>query len=393
MPTDAPHVLIRLGVEHADPYADVASLEEAMESNADMARLPNDVDLSTLALDRFATLLVEFPTFADGRGFSVARELRRKYDWQGELVADGPLIPDQYGFAAQCGFDAVRLDPETWARQSIEHWAEAAKDFDYTYQRGYATEHGPAVSVFDARKTAEVAPGNSPFDLETDAHGILREALDRYGRGLVLVSSMGVDSAVLLHMVSRVDADLPVVFLETGKHFPETLAYRDTLIEAFGLTDVRSVAPDPQEVAAEDPDGELNAHDPDACCALRKTRPLQRAIGGFAAQITGRKRYQTPERADMEVFEAREGQHKVNPLAAWTAKDVTAYIRRHDLPPHPLLSEGYRSVGCAPCTTPTEEGEDPRAGRWRNADKTECGIHMVDGKWQPVTTEKRYEVF
>ena len=153
MSTDA-YTVIRLGVAEADAYADVQGLDEAVQGNADIARLPNDIDLSTVALDRFKTLLIDFPSFADGRGFSIARELRRKYDYQGELVADGPLIPDQYGYAAQVGFDAVRLDPTTWARQSEQDWAEAAKAFDYTYQRGYATEQGPAVSVFDARKTA-----------------------------------------------------------------------------------------------------------------------------------------------------------------------------------------------------------------------------------------------
>ena len=151
------HTLIRLGVAETDPHVDVRGVEDAMQGNASVARLPNDVDLSTVPLDRFRTFLVEFPTFADGRGFSIARELRRKYDWDGILVADGPLIPDQYGFLAQVGFDAVRLPPDTWARQSERQWQEAAEAFDATYQRGYSTENGPTVSVFDARETGRTA--------------------------------------------------------------------------------------------------------------------------------------------------------------------------------------------------------------------------------------------
>ena len=156
-PTEDAHTLIRLGVAETDPHVDVRGVEEAMQGNASVARLPADVDLASVPLDRFSTFLVEFPTFADGRGFSIARELRRKHDWNGVLVADGPLIPDQYGFLAQVGFDAVRLPPDTWARQSESQWQEAAEAFDATYQRGYATENGPALSVFDARDTGQKA--------------------------------------------------------------------------------------------------------------------------------------------------------------------------------------------------------------------------------------------
>ena len=164
------------------------------------------------------------------------------------------------------------------------------------------------------------------------------------------------DSAALLHLLSTVDPDVPVVFLDTRKHFPETLAYRDELTDRLALTDVRIIEPDEVEVEAEDPRGDLNATDPDSCCDLRKTRPLGEAIRGFRAQITGRKRYQTPDRADMPILQRADEpgqQDRLNPLAFWSAKDVTRYMREHDLPPHPLLARGYLSVGCAPCTTPT----------------------------------------
>lgn len=194
-------------------------------------------------------------------------------------------------------------------------------------------------------------------------------------------------------MVSRVDPNLPIYFLDTGKHFRQTLAYRDQLIASLGLTNFISITPEVDEVRGQDPDGSLHNSDPDACCALRKVRPLASAVSHFGVQITGRKRYQTPERAEMPIYEQLDVMVKINPLAFWSAKDVTAYIRRHDLPPHPMFALGYPSIGCQPCTTRVAEGEDPRAGRWRNQGKTECGIHMVDGQWQPLETKKTFEAF
>ncbi len=204
---------------------------------------------------------------------------------------------------------------------------------------------------------------------------------------------------MLLHMVAQIDPNLPIYFLDTGKHFRQTLAYRDTLIERLGLTNFINVHPDPDQLRDIDPTGQLHETDPDVCCAVRKVEPLKHAVGHFGAQITGRKRYQTPERATMPIYEDLrtdngEGMVKINPLAFWAAKDVTDYIRRYDLPPHPMFALGYPSIGCQPCTTRVSEGEDPRAGRWRGKGKTECGIHMVDGKWQPVKTTKRtFEAF
>ena len=400
--TSEPTVLIRDGridtrhSLHTTP--DLATWLGGNDGRA--ARLPNDVDLDALAprLGALDTILVDFPTFTDGRGFSIARQLRTQYGYTGDLVADGPLIPDQYSMALQCGFDAVTVDQDTFARQSESNWRDAMAAFDLTYQRGYARLETAATSIFDARDTAtKTRRGGSPDPFDgLSAEDALRAALARFSDDICLVSSFGVDSGVLLHMASRIRADLPIFFLDTGKHFRETLHYRDMLTERLGLTNVVSIAPDPVEVAAEDPDGTLNWNNPDACCNLRKVRPLDRRISGFAARITGRKRYQTRERADMATLEIPTGhgeQAKINPLAAWTAKDVTAYLRRHDIPPHPLLALGYLSIGCQPCTTRVSEGEDPRAGRWRNAPKTECGIHLVDGKWESTESEKRYEVF
>jgi phosphoadenosine phosphosulfate reductase len=245
----------------------------------------------------------------------------------------------------------------------------------------------------DARKTGFRAPSNEDGYHGLSAEQSLKKAIEAYDGQIVLASSLGVDSAVLLHMVSKIDPDLPIVFLDTGKHFRETLAYRDMLIEDLGLTNFQNIRPDRKELAAEDPDGRLNKTEPDMCCDLRKVRPLERVINQYAARITGRKRYQTPQRATMPILEKGDDQDKVNPLAYWTAKDVTNYMRRHDLPPHPMLALGYLSIGCQPCTTRVTSGEDPRAGRWRHSDKTECGIHLVDGIWKPVPTKKTFEAF
>lgn len=392
-----PNVLIHDGhPRNADHLETVPDLADFLASNQGRrVRLQNDVDLGALAmhLSRLSTILVEFPAFADGRGFSIARELRRKYGYTGLLIADGPLIPDQYAFALQCGFDGVRVDGVTFGRQSGVHWLNALNDFDVAYQRGYTFKTGPAVSIFDARATSLAANETTDPYFGYSAERALQQALSDYAGNIVLASSMGVDSAVLLHMVSRIDPDIPIVFLDTGKHFRETLQYRDRLVDQFGLTNLVNIAPDIGELVAEDQDGELHRTKMDACCDLRKVRPLSRVIDGYDARITGRKRYQTPDRADMQILEPDEPQAKVNPLAYWKAKDITAYMRKYELPPHPLLALGFQSIGCQPCTTRVSKGEDPRAGRWRNSDKAECGIHFVDGKWVPISEKKSFEVF
>ena len=391
------NVLIKDGhTEPADDYDSLPELEAFLSSNqGDAVRLPNDVDLEIikLRLPNIKTIIVEFPSFADGRGFSIARQLRKTYGYKALLIAEGPLIPDQYAFALQCGFDAVKVDEGTYARQSESDWFNAMNAFNLTYQRGYAFKQGPALSVFDARKTSIGAQKDEDPYFGYSAEMALRKAIEAYPGNIALVSSLGADSAVLLHLVSKIDKNLPIIFLDTGKHFRETLAYRDLLIEDLGLTNFQTITPNAAELKAEDPDGTLNSTVPDACCDLRKVRPLDRVISGYEARITGRKRYQTPDRKNMPILELGGRMVKVNPLAYWTAKDVTAYIRKHDLTPHPMFNLGYLSIGCQPCTTRVAEGEDPRAGRWRNHGKTECGIHYIDGKWVQVPEKKSFEVF
>jgi len=391
------NILVRDGhVEAADLYENIDGLEAFMSSNrAESVRLDNDVDLTKIQsqISNLKVILVDFPSFADGRGFSIARELRQKYGYRGFLVADGPLIPDQYVYALQCGFDAVKVDKATFARQSESDWFESVDAFNLTYQRGYAFHNGPAMTVFDARKTSDLAATSDDPYFGLSAEQAIRRAIDEYEGKIMLASSLGVDSVVMLHMISRIDKNLPIIFLDTGKHFRETLGYRDLLISDLGLTDFRNISPDHKALKKEDPNGTLNESDPDACCGVRKVLPLNKAVAGFEARITGRKRYQTPERKNMPIMEKIGRQVKVNPLAYWKAKDVTAYMRKHDLPPHPMMALGFLSIGCQPCTTRVADGEDPRAGRWRNHDKTECGIHYIGGKWVPIEDKKTYEVF
>lgn len=206
---------------------------------------------------------------------------------------------------------------------------------------------------------------------------ILEAAVGRlFAGGVAVVSSFGAESSVLLHMIAALDGNLPVLFVNTGKHFGETLAYRDRLVAHLALTNVRDVMPDPLALAVRDPDGMLFNVNADHCCALRKTEPLDRALEPYRAWITGRKRFQTRERSDLAVFEEAGGRVKINPLAGWSANDIADYRDRHGLPVHSLVAQGFRSIGCMPCTTRTAPGEDPRAGRWRGSDKTECGIHL-----------------
>jgi len=193
---------------------------------------------------------------------------------------------------------------------------------------------------------------------------------------IALVSSFGSESAVLVEIVAQIDPTTPILFLNTGKLFGETLRYARMLEERFGLTDIRALKPDADEVAAEDKNGLLWTRDQDACCDLRKTRPLDREIVGFDAWITGRKRFQTDARADLEMIEGTPGQIKINPLANHSYEDLQAIANEHDLPRHPLVAAGYLSIGCMPCTRRVEEGEDYRSGRWAGTDKTECGIHI-----------------
>ncbi|QXT38799.1 phosphoadenylyl-sulfate reductase [Gymnodinialimonas ceratoperidinii] len=226
----------------------------------------------------------------------------------------------------------------------------------------------------------ELAERRTLLHRKSDAQTIIAHALDDQAIGPVaMVSSFGADSVVLLHMLAQVDKGAPVLFVDTEFLFPATLTYQRDVAEHLGLTDIRVIKPSRAALLERDVDGILHHFDPDACCALRKTEPLERALEGFGGWITGRKRIHGGARQSLPLYEKNARRIKINPLADWTQTMVSDYIASHDLPRHPMVAQGFPSIGCQPCTTPAKDDEDPRAGRWRGQQKTECGIHFIDG--------------
>jgi phosphoadenosine phosphosulfate reductase len=247
--------------------------------------------------------------------------------------------------------------------------AEAARRID-------VLDTGPRFTAADAAALNARFAGVATRDL-------LATVLDQGLAGrIAAVSSFGAESAVLLHLLASINPAVPVLFLETGKHFPETLAYRDELATRLGLTNLINLTPDPAELARRDANGLRWSYDPDGCCEIRKVAPLTRALADFDATLTGRKGFQSATRAGLATFELDStdaaGRLKLNPLAGWTSDQIAAYFAASGLPAHPLVAQGYPSIGCMPCTSKVAPGEDARSGRWKGWDKTECGIH-VDG--------------
>lgn len=225
------------------------------------------------------------------------------------------------------------------------------------------------LNAVDAARLSEKLAQATPAE-------IVAEAQRSVGKGrLAVASSFGIESAALLKVVADVDPSIPVLFLDTGWLFPETLAYRDTLVAQLGLTDVRTIAPSSDALAEKDPARELWAVDPDACCYLRKVEPLGEILGGFNAWINGRKRYQGGMRAAIPAVEVEGPRLKFNPLARVTPAEIVKMFKAWNLPRHPLAGKGFTSLGCMPCTRRTNPGDSARAGRWTDSEKTECGIH------------------
>jgi phosphoadenosine phosphosulfate reductase len=232
-----------------------------------------------------------------------------------------------------------------------------------------AYDHGDWTAALAARLDAELRHAHP--------RTVLEAAVETFGDRLALVSSFGAESAVLLHLASKVKADIPVLFLDTGMLFGQTLDYRRQLAARLGLSGVRDLRPAYNDLATADPEAKLWQTDTDACCHVRKVLPLDRALAEFDGWVTGRKRFQGGSRLSMPVVEQADHQIKFNPLANWAKADLEAYAAEHELPAHPLVAQGFPSIGCWPCTKPVEEGQDERSGRWAGSDKTECGIHTA----------------
>ncbi len=231
---------------------------------------------------------------------------------------------------------------------------------------------------FVQAETAEAIAERLDFELrDATPQEIIRTAIATFGDRLALVSSFGAESAVLLHMTAELRRDLPVLFLDTGMLFGQTLDYRRRLANDLKLTDVRDLRPSFEGLAAVDPEADLWKRDTDACCNLRKVLPLTAALSGFDGWITGRKRFHGGDRLRLKVVEAADGKVKFNPLANWDKDDLDGYVAVHGLPAHPLVEAGFPSIGCWPCTEAAPDTDDVRAGRWAGSQKTECGIHVA----------------
>ncbi len=232
---------------------------------------------------------------------------------------------------------------------------------------------GPRFSEHDAVRLNRMFRGSSTHEM---LEGVIKGNL---AGDVATVSSFGAESAVLLHLIAQVDPNVPVLFLDTGKHFAETLRYRDDLVKLLGLTNLQILTPEVADVDAKDETGLRWSYDPDGCCEIRKVKPLAKALEQIDASFTGRKAFQSATRANLPRFEVdtsdAQGRLKINPLIDWSAEDIAAYIEEHKLPRHPLVAKGFPSIGCEPCTHKVAPGEDPRSGRWKGWDKTECGIH------------------
>jgi len=244
----------------------------------------------------------------------------------------------------------------------------------------------PAPNAADGFTTTAESDANQLAEryAEADTLTLLDAMIHREFAGrIALVSSFGAEAAILLHLVATVDPATPVVFIDTGKLFGETLRYRDQLAARLGLTDVRTIKPEPARVEQADADGVLWYGNPDMCCYIRRVEPLQRALLGFDAWISGRKGFHGGERQGLPRIEAGDdGRIKINPLAYWQKIDIEDYFARHSLPRHPLEADGFLSIGCMPCTDRVAPGEDMRAGRWRGSGKSECGIHVPVARWK-----------
>jgi phosphoadenosine phosphosulfate reductase len=343
----------------------------------DMGRdIPGDVN-------RFQLITVEFPAFTDGRGYTLARLLRDRLGYRGELRAVGDVQRDQFAFLRRCGFDGT----ENGNEETAKLWDKAGKEISIPFQNASDAQRRVAEQRADEagpNHTRRVQRLLNRYEGQT-AQDILEAAIRwEFAGQIALVSSFGAEAVVLLHMVSEIDPATPVLFLNTGKIYGETLQYRARLVERLGLQDVRDIKPSTKLLEDRDPGGVLWASDPNGCCYIRKVEPLNRALTGFGAWITGRKREHGAERSELATVEAVDGRVKINPLAGWSKDDVADYFVVHDLPRHPLEADGYLSIGCMPCTDRVTDGEATRDGRWRGSAKTECGIHL------PVSNFKNY---
>lgn len=323
---------------------------------------------------------IRFAKFGDGRGFSLAAMLRER-GFTGDLRAIGDILPDQAGYLRRAGFNFTAPDQQP---QSLR-WQRPDISLPYQFSTG-ANDNVIARRTRAARQKQIDALNARCIDASPEE--IFKIAVETFAGRIAMLSSFGTEAAVGLALLAKTAPSTPILFLDTKRHFPETLAYRDTLIAKLGLKDVRVLEPELAAAEREDPKGVLYETNPDACCDLRKVRPLGKALNGFDVLITGRKRAHGDMRAELLPFDFDGTQIRVNPLATVTPKMVAQLFKTLDLPPHPLTSLGYPSVGCWPCTAATGEAGG-RSGRWAGQARTECGIFNAPSAKDPARHSTR----
>ena len=335
-------------------------------------------------LSKIDLVVIEFSSFSDGRGFSTGYRLRNSIGYDAEIWAKGNLIADQYAQALQCGIDAVLIDDLQFKRQPIEQWQNALNDAPVPYRfedhmgnTYHESKKKPANLINANDNDADEITRLNKYFASKPTEELLKYVLKekRFGR-LALVSSFGIQSSILLHLVANIDPETNVLFIDTGKLFPQTLQFQEKLAATLNLTNTKPVKQRLPKLRHQDPNGNLWQIDNSACCDLRKIQPLNNELAHFDSWISGRKTFQGGMRSSLDLFEKSGAHIKINPLANWSKDQLEAYMDRFDLPVHPLADEGYTSVGCMPCTTTTLPNQSPREGRWSGMAKTECGIHL-----------------
>jgi phosphoadenosine phosphosulfate reductase len=335
-----------------------------------------DAEALVAAAAEARPIAISFPIVTDGRGFSLARLLRERHGFKGEIRAVGHLIPDHGQFLLRSGFDTAEInDPG-----AASVWKASIERIRHNYQ--------PAVRNmlplrWDASRKEAVALDQRLGRIDTLTDRI-REVKRRIEGRVAFSTSLGLEDQAILHAIANSGVDIDVFTLDTGRLFSEVLETVELSEFRYGIR-IRLVAPDAGEIE------ELVARDGvfgfrhsvenrKTCCEVRKVRPLSRALEGAQGWISGLRREHSDARASVPLAEwdAARGLIKLNPVADWSTHDLTAYIAANNVPVNPLHARGFVSIGCAPCTRAIEPGEHPRAGRWwwENEEKKECGLHL-----------------
>ncbi|MHA1517976.1 MAG: phosphoadenylyl-sulfate reductase [Alphaproteobacteria bacterium] len=355
------------GVVVADPE-DVSTV---LEPNADEAALA-----AAAAGGNAGPIAISFPNFVDGRGFSLARLLRDRYGFKGEIRAVGSLIPDHGQFLLRSGFDTAQIvDPD-----AASVWKASIERIRHNYQPASRNTR-PLRRDASRRAALELDKILGETD---DLVARIKEVAGAVEGRIAFSTSLGLEDQAILHAVSKSGADIDVFTLDTGRLFPEVLETIELSGLRFGIC-IRLVAPDAEKVEElVRRDGVFgfrqSIENRVACCEIRKVRPLNRALEGAQGWITGLRREHSEARADLPLaaWDAEHGLIKINPVADWSTERLMTYLKANHVPVNPLHEKGFISIGCAPCTRAIQPGEDPRAGRWwwENEGNRECGLHV-----------------